>query len=208
MSDIYQRATAIIMWLGPEADNSNTAMKTIIYLYHVGTEDFQQMQITTPMRFNPRLLGPADRPFSGETWQAVQKLLHRPRWNRAWVIQEATAPKDHPWKLIVRCGREWAPCGVFGIALLGLRRIRRETEQFPDIQNHHLDSLTIIRQQRDQFSGSRDLDLMRLLQTTRYCEASDPRDKIFARLSLANDGDHPDLQADTLGRLSMKYISA
>src|SRR5436190_9220954 len=73
MNSIYRKAQAVIMWLGPEADDSDIAMRAVKYLCRVGVEDSQRMQITTLMPFSSAILGPVDTPFDSRTWRAIKK---------------------------------------------------------------------------------------------------------------------------------------
>jgi hypothetical protein len=47
-----------------------------------------------------RLLDCAN-PTSVDSWHAVEKVLHRAWWSRAWIVQEATIAQESTW---IFCG--------------------------------------------------------------------------------------------------------
>lgn len=86
MDSIYSRASKVIVWLGPAADNSGLAMR---YLKQKG-------------RFHSHYV-------AYEARVAIATLLKRPYWRRAWIIQEvAKASKVEVW-----CGSQMASWDYF-----------------------------------------------------------------------------------------------
>ena len=108
MKDIYAKAWRVIVWLGPEAKNSNLAMMAIRFLsirsqekeplhgiYHrvdryiIRMPFFQWKHQHTSLRMRKTIL------------RAIYHLLTRSYWRRLWIIQEvALAARQSP----VLCG--------------------------------------------------------------------------------------------------------
>lgn len=108
MKDIYARAWRVVVWLGPEAENSDLAMMAIQFLsirsqekeplhgiYHrvdryvIRMPCFQWKHQHTSLRMRKAVL------------RAIYHLLTRSYWRRLWIIQEvALATRQSP----VLCG--------------------------------------------------------------------------------------------------------
>jgi len=89
MSHIYKNAQRVIAWLGPERDNSDTAMDLL------ANHDFLNMA-------HNRLL----IDFQMDT---IMDLLDRSYWTRVWVIQELHLATNY----LVRCGSKAVPGAWF-----------------------------------------------------------------------------------------------
>ncbi|OCK73639.1 HET-domain-containing protein [Lepidopterella palustris CBS 459.81] len=82
MHRIYHDASTVLIWLGPAADDSDLAMRSI-----------------------------AGEKFDKEYWQTYDfqiqfmEILYRPWFTRIWVIQEFVLGKNHPR---IGCGTVWA----------------------------------------------------------------------------------------------------
>lgn len=106
MSDIYHRASRVVVWLGPEADDSRAALRT---LSHLGRQvQFSWDWSTFGMADPPKGKDPRwsyinfHLPFDNDTWRAVRMLMSRAWFQRLWVWQEATLADEHT--AIVVCG--------------------------------------------------------------------------------------------------------
>ncbi|KAH7255102.1 heterokaryon incompatibility protein-domain-containing protein [Fusarium redolens] len=162
MTEIYNKSKKVIIWLGEEAEDSCYAMNFI--------HGIDRRLASRAPRLREDYLAMAQA-FDDRALRAINRLLQRPWWSRAWIIQEATCDNE----TFVRCGRDVTDftafvatinCLVYYVVRLSLR-------------GHALDQL---REQRGQ-SKYRPC-LLDMLDTFRTCEASDPRDKIFALSAL------------------------
>ena len=178
MKRIYEKAKKVIIWLGQEFDDSSYA--------------FNAMNVVD-QRWATRTSHPANRrgipvpAIDERALRAITRLLCRPWWRRVWIIQEATCPND----TYIRCGKDYAEFGaaVATVNVITQHIIQQALQQgfkTPDITHFHrviaLDELRLTR--RRSGHGS---DFLSLLENSRTCEASDPRDKIFALSGLATD---------------------
>ena len=106
MRDIYALAWQVVLWLGPEADNSELALNAVHWMA-------RRMSVREPMdgfyregrTIDARPLfikWPTYRsPFKKEVYKALFHLLDRAYWHRMWILQEVSmAREDAP----VICG--------------------------------------------------------------------------------------------------------
>jgi hypothetical protein len=80
MGTIFERAQNVVIWLGPESEDSNLAMTTISNLRSVA--DLETITIEQP------------------AWIAWENLFSRPWFSRIWVLQEFKRGKN----LLFQCG--------------------------------------------------------------------------------------------------------
>ncbi|OQN95217.1 hypothetical protein B0A48_18715 [Cryoendolithus antarcticus] len=109
MHDIYSRAQSTVVWLGPEADGSDMAMKVPL---RTGSEARELGLLDhTALALNNGFQN-RDPEFQGlrsmideigwlYPFKAVRELFERPYWSRLWVLQEYALAT----KIEVRCGR-------------------------------------------------------------------------------------------------------
>jgi len=89
MADIYRRAAAVLVWLGPSMDDSDAVMDLIIN------------EAKNPNRNPIELLDPRLMHVT-----KIRQLFNRPYWSRVWVIQEIALSESDP---LVGCGDKWIP---------------------------------------------------------------------------------------------------
>lgn len=193
MGRIFTLACPLTVWLGAPSDDSNLAMQAL-------------------RRFS------LDMPFaklscSSEDAKAIKALLSRPWWSRAWIVQELAlggAGSRHN-KVAVRCGFERLQWLRFVLACARMyANSLNKRQRFPDVEHVlRLDALTT--RDAEQFIGigqpysSR---LLRQLADYRHCQATNPKDKVYAMLGLWADALAIDEQPDgseTDNRTSSAY---
>lgn len=176
MKEIYEKARTVIIWLGHESDDSSYAMKAI------NSIDRRWATRTSQPANEHRMAAPD---IGERALRAISQLLCRPWWRRVWIIQESTCAND----TYLRCGKEKTEflAVIATVNYITQHIIQQALQQdfnSPDITRFHrvlaLDQLRLTR--RRSVHGS---DLLSLLDNSRTCEASDPRDKLFALSGLA-----------------------
>ena len=96
MNAIYRSAECVAIWLGESADDSGFIMDKMmewkagfdrisLSCNNTSYDYLISIMLSTNSVFN----GLSD-PDKGHTWRALDLLLQRPWWRRAWVVQEAT----------------------------------------------------------------------------------------------------------------------
>ena len=120
----------------------------------------------------------------------LEDILNRPYWRRVWIIQELVAAS----KVVLRCGfqsLDWDQL-IRASACLNIWHadINRQLKELGSSESvswrphkaHRIDNTRGIQVNKD-----RQRHLLNLWSTHKTCAASDPRDKVFALLGLADD---------------------
>ncbi|KAH8598404.1 heterokaryon incompatibility protein-domain-containing protein [Bisporella sp. PMI_857] len=169
MRDIYQMANQTIFWVGEEGDDSHLVFEHLRE-WKEYCEDYKAGRVKSrdPM-FNESHINPPS--YKGKTRDAFLKLCQRPLFFRSWVIQEVSLAKS----AIVMCGPD-----TESIRLLGLPSSFGTTVHPLQAINgpSHYHNLTSI----GRPSGLHGLG--KVIQCSRFCEASDPRDKVYSLLGM------------------------
>jgi len=168
MGDIYQTANSVTVWLGDASDESDMA---IDYLAVMGSDSDQHWQ-PTPGQFT-----------------AVLKLLARPGWKRLWTVQESVfaqklwvsrRTKQLCSQILFRAlDRYSTPIDRFCCGTGA--PIRKSTLGMP---MHSALKLNMMRGMLSQDNGYKPI-LEVLIGLYREHECTDPRDRIFRLLGLA-----------------------
>lgn len=166
MAQIYSRASRVVIYLGEAADGSDAAMDWI-----------------------NELDGPSDygggRDAAGRQQpggDVIRAFLGRPWFHRIWVLQEVA----HATSATVYCGAKEASWE----ALQNFKQWGISTRLFSKnpfarrMRNGFHDLPAALRGSIDTHWGPFSYRLMRKLLETRHCQASDPRDKLFAVVPL------------------------
>ncbi len=164
MRDIYAKAKTVMSWAGEEDEMTPLVFKAIAYFadrWELGDQ-----------------YGSNRLEVVGHSVDALRAFFNRPYFQRVWVIQEIAVAK----KATISCGYHSIRLEKFQSACEWLRRrtfnsSRTEIPQTPWILGA---TRSLLQQIPDQ------CDLLSLLGTTRRYLASDPRDKVFALLGMAN----------------------
>ena len=159
MAKIYKNAEKVFIYLGDENHHTSLAMDVMRK-----AQDLNQ--------------NPAKENFTGDSRKGLQDLLGRPWFERVWVLQEAA----HARSADICCGPRSVSTRVFTRALYvsGI-----EVEPHRDAVLSHMPETS--------FSGSYGSSwylrapLESLLKNFQHSKATDPRDKIYALLSISSD---------------------
>ncbi|KAI3556624.1 hypothetical protein CABS03_00904 [Colletotrichum abscissum] len=172
MSQIYPLSEKVIIWLGSEFEDSKHALETLEYFS-------KQVEYVISHRWgdapNAEQLDwwrdDVPLPWKDRTWKSISSLLHRPWFERVWVLQEA-----------LLCDRVVLQCGRDAIAWVDVRKallvLRQKSSLLPDDIRRRL------------FPYARGLmapplaSCEHLLLWTRNQQCSDPRDKVYGILGL------------------------
>jgi hypothetical protein len=132
--------------------------------------------------------------------EEVVALVNNPWWSRVWVIQEVAMSRD----VVFQCGRvltSWD--GVYSTVEHTSAHFVRGS--FPLILKVLLMSPKS-KSVSSQFNSlEQQMELSDLLERFRYCEATDPRDKIYAILGMASDIDPGDINIDYMLPVQQLY---
>ena len=171
MPDIYSLAQGVIVWLGPEEDDSNVAMEVLNDIGQDVTMDWNLHCYRVDHCLNLYSHG---LDLSPQQWLSIMNLLSRSWFDRLWVVQEICLARK--WVRMV-CGFKITPFVTFGNAIGYLeakynRLIGRERETLLGIER-----LFVLKAQ----GGFR---LEYVLRDTRHRDCKDKKDRVYAILSL------------------------
>ena len=176
MAAVYSLACQVIVWLGPESQNSTLALRAIDNLSSQLRVDWNNIAEMTSVSTGETITQYFD-PFDDETWKSVGNLLRQPWFERLWIWQEIRLARDAD----LFCGSEGVPWESLRRAILYLRRASA-----PGNLSHLIERCWNLGNYQDSVAGVFD-NLDYILASARSASCSDPRDKIFAVLSLAGD---------------------
>jgi hypothetical protein len=170
MASLYSHARTVVVWLGPEAQNSDDAFSCIELLskkVKIPWDRTTLICLTEEENWaDERLL----LPFSERELVALEHIFSRPWFERLWVWQEVRFSGE---RAMVQCGDRLLEWQAFPNALRWLKEphtaARRPSPKFL------LGALRIC--------DPRSYHLCGLLGHARSLECQDPRDKLFAILS-------------------------
>lgn len=118
MGQLFECASRVVVWLGPEQDRSGVAMERIA---HIGSQidvDWGGIHRISPANFegvDRNIAHPTgELPVNSEQAIAVSRLLHRGWFDRLWIRQEIFVAEDRG---VVCCGPQQMPWLVFRKAL-------------------------------------------------------------------------------------------
>jgi hypothetical protein len=108
--------------------------------------------------------------------KAFSKLLRRDWFSRIWILQEAALAKE----ILIRCGSQTTPWIGFMAVLNKLKNNNKSAGDYRAALN--LDTF-----RKDYQWKGHGVDVHAAMVQSRQCDASDPRDKIYALLGVCPD---------------------
>ncbi|KAI0551889.1 heterokaryon incompatibility protein-domain-containing protein [Xylaria curta] len=208
MRKIYQMARSVQIWLGPEKNDSELALKLInqfpsfdygvVHSQSTSTS-FRWMRSTDMEQMEHDL----DNNDTRTMWLAVSHLFERAWWNRTWVVQEATVAND----IVFTCGNETIDWWSIWVLLENLwAHSDWTTRVIPNggtllLTSAPARTILWMRQKQSTF------DLLQALYHLRPFQVSDPKDKIYGVLGLASDSESIVPQPDYAASLTQINLS-
>lgn len=177
MGRIWRQAQKAIVWLGEELDSAGA-----INWLHV-------LALTKTWCDRARLRYVSDAKFNAQ-WQALQNLLLRPWWTRAWTLQEFVIAPE----LKFYCGRKSIRRSRFKSAMYviwlceGMNHKSFLPEGYDSAWNRRrLHMWYALGEHESTDNNSSQMFLLAMMAYIGNCKATDPRDYIYSLLSLAKD---------------------
>ncbi|KAK3395040.1 heterokaryon incompatibility protein-domain-containing protein [Podospora didyma] len=192
MADIYRSASSVVVWLGEEGDDSSVAMDTCVKWGGDGSSSRES---------SCRILGDVVEPVDLRTWRSVRSFFQRPYWSRLWIYQEVKLARA----IVVKCGAKeisWdsfaglieADYEIHRKGVILEQSLKRETWDL--VRSRGLNVLSLFFSRKMEIKQDRDFFV--LLRDTASQDCSEPKDRMYALLSLAEDADRypaPDYRA-------------
>lgn len=209
MGDIYASATEVMVYLGWASNDSDMAMLFIPVL----CETFQRLEdlgkpISTSINREP-VNAPALM-WPSEHWFALQNLLQRAWFQRAWIVQEVVmgakvslycgyGAQPVEWSLLVKVVETILVNSLTWLLGFGL-------DEVPSALAQGLTGIGRI----DVLRGARQHGVSMLLEDILFnfisFRSTDPKDKIYALLALTKDGTDAELGFDYTVSTKTLYI--
>lgn len=205
MKKVYSSAANVLVWLGPEADDSELAISLIKAWAVWGDNDDDA---TIEGADFVAMVKAMSNPFGKEAWLAARKLFARPYWRRMWIFQELIFAKH----VLVFCGSNkfsWSELGRAQLAWVQLSRpafhglVDSTAQRLVTLTDFNATSPIFLRGLL-QKNDKRCEDISSLMNLTISRLADDPRDKIYALLGFEEIG-ILDLEPDYHAPVKMVY---
>ncbi|KID93568.1 Ankyrin and HET domain protein, partial [Metarhizium majus ARSEF 297] len=182
MGEVYREADRVIVWLGPEEDDSSTALEI---LDHIGSNvrfdpaRYELSPLTGTNRENRKLGDPNSAlSYKKREWLAIKKLFARPWFTRLWVRQEIVLAKP---SAIVVAGYAATTWSRFGQAVACIEvKIALGNTNSPFLTRFVNDVSNIVA----LFRTTLFRHPVALLNFTRSCQCRDDRDRVYSLLGL------------------------
>ncbi|CAN9316228.1 unnamed protein product [Alternaria sp. RS040] len=209
MADVFKKADGVVVWLGKEDQYTQDALTTMQRISSTPEEKWSLVPYTSFYNPEESSLVFATR-LTFYNWLGFIVLINRPWFKRAWVIQEIALGKT----ALVVCGSKVFPWELLSKTLSFVKITRwyhhlrseklrhvKELRNQPGIYRQVLKSklevgisplnLNSTRLSTSPLAGTNSQmanhsSLRNLLDKHRFAESSDPRDKVYAFLGLAN----------------------
>lgn len=185
MADIFSLASRVIVWLGPESDDSALALKSLRDVGSGVKVDWDKWQYQAAKASGD--LDTLTSHFDNATWTSIFSLLSRPWFSRLWIWQEVHLAKEGAHLL---CGYDNIMWSTFCNGVLFLdSKSKPATSQDPYGWKYmeRAANLSIPNGQ---------LILKQALARTRHSECADGKDKVYAVLNLVNKSARMRLEPD------------
>jgi hypothetical protein len=177
MGEIYRLAARVIVWLGPEENESS---HVLTMLEDMGSNiDLDQDSFSiSPSKdaHDPRLADLlVDLPYAEDDLTSIYKLLCRPWFERLWVRQEILLASDAAIVVSGFCVVHWQPFqrGLACIYLKGHKKFRYDNEL--------TDRLDVL---RSLLFGQKRMTLSTVRRDFGMLRCSDPRDRVYSILAI------------------------
>lgn len=201
MHRIYKDACAVVVWLGPEADESDKGM-SLIHSLSRACETGKDRALGDSLREHPELLGKG-------SWRALSRILDRTYWNRLWILQEV-ALGGHQTAIL--CGQEavtwqqlFSAIYTFGTHNTDIMfsLIDRETREVGmPTSGLNRNRIIHLNDEHSVQNGKAEEQVMCMLDLGRKSLSTDPRDKVYGLLGMMKDSVVSQIKVDYNADLS------
>jgi hypothetical protein len=200
MKAIYEGAESTIIWLGPQTRDSGLAMSKISELAGSWNRRLQneeeKYRFWADRKTKPHyhVLLKDEVGDDPDPWLAISRLFLHSWWRRAWIIQEATY--SHSASII--CGFDSVPWkAMMTTCMILIEHMSSLDLMEPTMATAISYSVIMARKaqrirlfwEKVHYSGLALLPLLEVLNLLRVSDATDPRDKVYAGLGLADEYD-------------------
>lgn len=177
MTDIYSSASQVLVWIGPESQSTSLALSNMQTISaNVNVDWGRYCFVDDPDPSDPYSWSDpkVSLLWTDEATTAICELLKRNWFGRLWIWQELYLAQD----VVVLCGSHTFPFDYVGDTVFAIA-LKPKTP----LLNQHLESCDL--QKVFNLCGRQtDRPILGLLRDSTQALCSDPRDRIYALLSL------------------------
>ena len=179
MGTIYQKAQLVLVWLGcPESEDVEKALEFLNFAE-------RQFGDTSVERKHQELFQDAGY----RLLKALGSIFRLPYWSRTWIVQEIVLAPT----LVVCCGRRQIAWDALDFWTRNTNSIftamgKPPKEPYTPVHRVRAEDLIEIRRVRTHVRILRELPVLLVTYRTTHCH--DPRDRVYAFLSLASSPKH------------------
>lgn len=214
MAEIYQKAEVIYAWLGVPFDEEETRkgvalMREFNIFLRKGLErcDGEMRLVAATITTDSVGFPTVGKPDIISAWHGIAEMFNQPYWQRTWVYQEATTPREI-----------WFWCGDHcfnDIHLSATVYFGYEYSGFPGFPSRFASAagsegstwaMSQARMMREICVKTGGQIMLELVKQVRKARCTDPRDKIFAPRSHAVDVKVEDFAVDYGRNLKEIYV--
>ncbi|KAJ4321822.1 hypothetical protein N0V84_005117 [Fusarium piperis] len=196
MAQIFKAANPVYAWIGEEGDRSSEVMETLIQVRTVALRPDCWPEALPPVPEHWR--GRSAPLKEDKIWDALDAMLARGWFKRAWVVQEVVlAPR------VVLCCGNWSANldDIFEALNICMRRgrfgVMKNSQRNPSNNNAY--AAYVLGMTRKSYANPlqrRKYDFLSLTDLFSYTQSTIPRDKLFSLLLLACDAADLSLNPD------------
>jgi hypothetical protein len=173
MSEIYSLATRVVVWLGPEADDSDLAVSTLAYLGAQVETTLDTFRLTAPGAEQPTWYDiDVELPYNERQWEAIDRLVSRPWFSRVWTAQEIQLANR---LAVVQVGGATVTWALF----------RRAVDCLKDKPKHGSKRLRLVNVTSSTMNG-KGRPIVDLFRRHAHRECSIAHDKVYGMLALVH----------------------
>lgn len=204
MKQVYENSDRVFAWLGPATSHTEAGIKLMQSLRAELEAKWQSEEDFAAIQGWPDVNHPA---FRDPAWLGISELLHSDYWGRTWIYQESSAPVA----LDFWCGKHHFASEDVWPSIFYAERFQflpgdvARKELFRKLGMGCLAHRMHMARVGRIAGGSR--LLVDLLWEIKGSDCSDPRDKIYATLAHAKDGEaEPKIKIDYDREVKDVYI--
>ena len=206
MTQVYEEASQVAVWIGDEGDHSGLAI------------DFMKNKVSSLSELDTVRLESENQ---SESWVACQKLMSRPWFSRRWAIHEIASAREST----LYCGRDSMKWQDFAGAVSLIAKVPSVTHRLSHVMERRqmeprwrafldegmdLGAALLVDATTNIFRGTKDgkrspnLSLEYLVSKFSTFTVSQPRDIIYAFISIAKDTIPIDAGSNVSGATRLK----
>ncbi|EPE34166.1 hypothetical protein GLAREA_07179 [Glarea lozoyensis ATCC 20868] len=186
MGSIYSAAKSVIVWLGITDEHSKPAIEAVNLFSTIEPETFSNVRIST-------LFDDVLNELTDEVdieWLSLAAFLQRTWFSRIWVVQEVFLPtkilvlcgsSTLTWSAITACSRFLRATNLGNVLMEEAEKVTNPNTATETVYvKNILSNQYIFESMREQKRADRVLNLEQLLSYSRYFNATEAQDHVFA----------------------------